>query len=310
MYPLLQMLKDSGFLEIEGDYPFEELKLVGVPLEHRISVNGVELALWEWPGEGRPILFCHGTGLHARCWDQVIAQLAGHHAFVLDLRGHGRSEKPQPPYHWPMFGQDVAAVADALDLTGAIGVGHSMGAYAVTLAAALRPERFSALVLIDPVIRLKGAYIGPWTGARFVAKRRSRWSSPSEMFERFENRPPFDSWDRAVLRDYCEYGLLPDGDSFVLACPPAVEAEIYENGPLPEADIHAELATIRIPVHVVRAGKRFDPSDVMRNSPTAPDLASYFPHGTDLLLPEYSHFIPMEAPAFTARLIAGVANSR
>ncbi len=310
IYPLLDALRDSGLIEIAGDYPFEELKLVGVPVEHRISVDGVDQALWEWPGEDPPILFCHGTGLHARCWDQVIAHLAGRRCFALDFRGHGCSDKPDTPYRWRTFGQDVAAVAQALGLSGAIGVGHSLGGHAVTLAAALHPQAFSALFLIDPVIRAKGAYVGPWTGARFVAKRRNRWTSPLEMFERFENRPPFDSWDRAVLRDYCEYGLLPDGDAFVLACPPAVEAEIYENGPLPDADIYPEIATIRIPVQVVRAGKRFDPSDVMRNSPTIPDLASKFAHGTDLSLAECSHFISMEAPGLTARLIADILNSR
>jgi len=310
IYPLLHALRNAGFIEIQGDYPFEELKLIGVPAQHRISVNGVDLAMWEWLGEGQPILFCHGTGLHARCWDRVIAHLAGHHCLALDLRGHGRSDKPGSPYYWRSFGQDVAAAAASLGLSGAIGVGHSMGGHAVTLAAALRPRAFSALLLLDPVIRSQDAYVGPWKGADFVAKRRNRWSSPGEMFDRFENRPPFDSWDRAVLRDYCEYGLLPDGDGFVLACAPAVEAEIYENGPLPNADIYGEIAAIQIPVHVARAGKRFEPGDFMRASPTTPDLASKFAYGTDLVVPENSHFIPMEAPPLIARLIADILNSR
>ncbi len=107
-----------------------------------------------------------------------------------------------------------------------------------------------------------------------------------------------------MLRDYCEYGLLADGDGFVLACPPVIEANIYENSPAPASDIYAEIETIRIPVRVVRAGKPVDPSDVMGRSPTAPELASSFMHGTDLLLTENSHFIPMEAPALTAKLIA------
>jgi lipase len=270
----------------------------------------VDLALWDWPGEGPPILFCHATGFHSRCWDQVIAHVPGRHCIALDFRGHGQSAKPGPPYHWRTFGEDLAALVESLGLLGAIGVGHSMGGHAVTLAAALRPQAFSALLLLDPVIRAKSAYVGRWTAGQFVAKRRNRWTSPREMFERFENRPPFDSWDRAVLNDYCEYGLLPDGDGFVLACPPAVEAEIYENGPLPDADIYTEIATIRIPVHVVRAAKYSDTPEFMRSSPTVPDLASRFANGSDLSLPQNSHFIPMEAPALPARLIAEITNSR
>jgi lipase len=274
-----------------------------MPIASRISINGVEIALWEWPGTDPPILFCHATGFHARCWDQVIAHLPGRHCFALNMRGHGPSSKPAPPYPWRNFGQDVAELGSVLGLSGAIGVGHSMGGHAVTLTAALRPSIFSSLVLIDPVIRSRGAYIGLWREVHFVAKRRNRWTSPQEMFDRFQNRPPFAAWDRAVLRDYCEYGLLPDGAGFVLACPPVIEASIYENSPAPASDIYTEIDTIRIPVQVIRAGKVVDPSDVMGRSPTAPELASSFSQGTDICAAEYSHFIPMEAPEYTAKLI-------
>jgi len=33
--------------------------------------NGVDIALFEWPGEGTPVFLAHATGFHARCWDQV-----------------------------------------------------------------------------------------------------------------------------------------------------------------------------------------------------------------------------------------------
>jgi lipase len=278
-------------------------RLKRMPVESRISVNDVEIALWEWPGEDPPVFFCHATGFHARCWDQVIARLPGRHIFALDIRGHGRSSKPAPPYEWRKFGTDIAQIAAELGLSRALGVGHSMGGHAVTLAAALRPESFASLLLIDPVIRSRGAYVGPWREAHFVAKRRNRWDSAQEMFDRFQDRPPFAAWDPAVLRDYCNFGLLPDRDGFVLACPPAIESAIYENSPAPSSDIYTEIDTIRIPVRVVRSVKQMDHSDVMGRSPTAPELASGFAHGQDIPTAEYSHFIPMEGPEFTARLV-------
>jgi len=280
--------------------------LRGMPTETKVSVNGVDIALWEWPGDGQPIFFCHATRFHARCWDQVIARLAGRHCYAIDSRGHGNSSKPDPPYLWRNFGLDAAAIVEHLGLSGAIGVGHSMGGHAVTLAAALKPDAFASLLLLDPVIRARGSYIGPWTEAHFVSKRRNRWASPEEMFERFKDRPPFAAWDRAVLRDYCQYGLIPDGDGYVLACPPQIEAAIYENSPAPESDIYEELDTIRIPVIVARSTKKVDPSDVMGRSPTAPELASSFTHGTDLPLAQFSHFIPMEGPEFVAQQIAAI----
>jgi hypothetical protein len=40
------------------------------PSESRLRVNGVELAVFSWPGRAGavPLLFAHATGLHARFW--------------------------------------------------------------------------------------------------------------------------------------------------------------------------------------------------------------------------------------------------
>jgi hypothetical protein len=126
------------------------------------------------------------------------------------------------------------------------------------------------------------------------------------MYERFESRQPFDAWDRNVLRDYCDYGLLPDGAGFVLACPPEIEAGIYENSPAPESNIYPEIESIQIPVQIVRAGKKLDPANFMAQSPTAPGLAASFQRATDFADTDHSHFIPMEAPALTAKWIAAL----
>ncbi len=279
-----------------------------MPVEQRLRVNDIEIAVWEWPGHDPAILFSHATGFHGRCWDQVIARLPGRHCYAIDARGHGRSSKPAPPYQWRNFGLDLAEVVSAIGLRGAVGVGHSMGAHAITLAAALQPDAFSALLLLDPIIRSKASYTGSSQRFQFAAKRRNNWASAEEMFERFEKRPPFDTWDRAVLRDYCDYGLAPNGDGFVLACAPETEASIYENSPTPEANIYPEIATIQIPVHVVRSAKSMDLANP-ESPPTAPDLAARFAHGSDLLLLGHSHFIPMEAPEMTAHWTADILAS-
>ncbi len=269
------------------------------PLESRHQVNGVELCLFEWPGEGPPLFFAHATSFHARCWDKVIARLPGRHAFAVDMRGHGRSEKPAPPYHWRRFGEDVAVLARALDLRGAVGIGHSMGGHSVTLAAALEPERFAALLLVDATISSPERYAQRREpqGEHPAARRRSQWASADELFERFRVRP-YPHWDPEVLRDYCDYGLLPapDGQGFVLACPPAVEAATYAGS---GDDIYKEIATIAAPVRVLRARDPI-PGQPFSGSPTAPDLASRFQRGEDVFLPDHSHFIPMESPALVA----------
>ena len=117
------------------------------------------------------------------------------------------------------------------------------------------------------------------------------------MFERFRARMPFMRWQPEILRDYCDYGLLPNGDGYMLACPPPVEASIYEHSKDLAADIYPEIAMVRQPVTVMRARKMRRP-DVFElgASPTAADLAATFAVGREVVLEDASHFIAMEEP--------------
>jgi pimeloyl-ACP methyl ester carboxylesterase len=267
--------------------------------------GGVPIAVWEWPGEDPPLVFAHATGFHGRSWDRIARAFPGRRRLALEFRGHGRSGKPAPPYPWPPFGRDVIAVAEQLDVRGAAGVGHSMGGHALIAAAAAKPEIFAALLLLDPVVLPPGRYGGPPLDASFILRRRSHWSSPRQMFERFHGRPPFGGWHPDVLRDYCEFGLLAENGAFTLACPPAVEASIYEHTTAPESNLHAEIPGVAQPVTVIRAGLKprpgvFDPAA----SPTWPELAAAFPRGRDILLAGRNHYIPMECPELVAEEIA------
>lgn len=269
------------------------------------AVRDVDLAVYSWPGAGRPLVFAHATGFHARCWDAVIGDLPGRQRFAMDMRGHGLSAKPEPPYHWLDFGLDVAALADAYDWRGAIGVGHSAGGHAMAVAAAHQQERFAALILVDPVILPEEYYDAEPLESHFASRRRNEWPGPEAMYERFKDREPFCQWDQRVLHDYCTYGLLPspDGFDYVLACPPEVEASIYINSVY--ANIYPLLGQVRCPVWVVRSNRAVQNVTDMMGSPTVPDLARHFARGQDLVV-DASHFVPMEQPALVARLVREV----
>jgi pimeloyl-ACP methyl ester carboxylesterase len=217
-----------------------------------------------------------------------------------DARGHGLSAKPAPPYHWMEFAEDLAAMGTG----GAIGIGHSMGGHTIAAAAAKRPGMFAALLLIDPTI-FRPEFYGPPEDWSFIARRRAVWNSPQQMFERFRDRLPFATWDPEVLRDYCNYAVLPDGR---LACPPDVEASIYTHSNEPASWF--ELGAIDIPVTVLRAGNVWCPGRRdLSASPTDPDLASRFPNARDLVLAGRNHFIPMESPELIASLSDQIATT-
>jgi pimeloyl-ACP methyl ester carboxylesterase len=272
-----------------------------------VTAGDIRIAVWDSPGTGTPLLFAHATGFHGRMWDHIIRKFPGRRALALEFRGHGRSSQIALPVGWSTFAQDLILVADRYALRGAVGVGHSMGGHALAEAVALRPDIFSALVLADPVIFPSSYYGAAGPDVSFIERRRNRWSSPAEMFERFRPRLPFSAWPEDFVRTYCEYALLPDGDGFVLACSPEVEASIYRQSNAKETDIGPLLSSIKCPATILRAGKTwqpgiFDPSA----SPTSPDAAERFGNGHEVLLPDHNHFIPMEAPDVLVREIRAV----
>lgn len=283
------------------------------PVQRSFQGSMVHLAYFEWgPVEAPAVLLVHATGFHARCWDRTVAALPeGYRVVAVDMRGHGRSEK-RGPYVWATFGQDLQEFVEALGLREAVGVGHSMGGHCVTQVAGRVPGAFSRLLLVDPVIFEPGAYVtnrhrGFATADDHpVARRRNDWASWQEMYERFRDRHPFSRWHPEVLEDYCRYGLLPKADSqgYELACPPLVEASIYLGNT--ETDVHELIPRVRLPVVVLRAPPRGpDDTEIMdfSKSPTWPGLAAAFEHGRDVLLPDHTHFIPMEDPELVARFI-------
>ena len=287
------------------------------PREQSVRLRSMDFTFFEWGRRGDPqVLLVHATGFHARCWDQTVAELgAGFHAFALDMRGHGRSTK-QGPYKWNEFGADVAAFAAAVGLEHAIGVGHSMGGHSVVQAASAQPARFASLLLVDPVIlppdAVRDAAVGAYLSAEDhpVSRRRYEWDSPSTMFERFKERHPFRLWKTDVLRDYCDHGLIADGDRYVLACPPVVEASIYLDSGRP--DLMPIIESLPHPVTVLRAHKRETRDGPMdfSQSPTWEGLAAAFPSGHDVYLPDLTHFIPMQRPDLVATHIRALAQPR
>ena len=287
------------------------------PMPHRVRLDGCELAYYErhaeLRGRGPTLLFVHATGFHARVWDQIIARLPSAHSIALDQRGHGRSEKKRIS-HWRVMGEDQAALVETLDLDDVVGVGHSMGAHAMIDAAAALPDRFRRLILIDPVVAAPEAYSGGGNLPRLpegemhpAAKRRNRFGSVEAMIERLESRSSFPRFDPQILRDYCEHGLVPaeDGDGFVLACPPEIEASVYMSSRT-NGGVYESVRSLEIPVLVLRAQEQSGDmvgAMAFSTSPTWPGLAAEFPNGREIHFPDKTHFLPMEIPDEVAALI-------
>jgi pimeloyl-ACP methyl ester carboxylesterase len=132
---------------------------------HTVPISaGVELAVDSWspeangypaigvaPGAPAPFLLVHGLASNARLWDGVGARLvaAGHAVAAVDLRGHGRSSKPDGPYDVAAVADDLATLIATLGLDRPIVAGQSWGGNVVLELAARHPQATRAIVCVD-----------------------------------------------------------------------------------------------------------------------------------------------------------------
>ena len=109
---------------------------------------------YECVGEGRPpFVFVHGWCSRATHWQAQVRHFeTGHRVLAVDRRGHGESDAPVEGYHPAQHAADLEEVADALDLEGAVVVGHAGGAPSALAWVASHPIRAKAVVLVDTIL--------------------------------------------------------------------------------------------------------------------------------------------------------------
>jgi len=121
-----------------------------------ITVNQTHL-YYEVTGAGQPVVLIHGLGSSTRDWDDHVPELAKtYEVITLDLRGHGRSDKPGGPYQIPMFAADLAALLQALKVASAHIVGLSLGGGFAFQFALDYPLMVRSLTLVNTAPALGG----------------------------------------------------------------------------------------------------------------------------------------------------------
>jgi 3-oxoadipate enol-lactonase len=95
------------------------------------------------------MVFLHALGEQGSTWDAVMTAFASSFRVVaIDLRGHGKSDRPGA-YSFELMRDDVLGVLDDLDLPQLTLVGHSMGGTVAYLIAEEQPSRIGRLILED-----------------------------------------------------------------------------------------------------------------------------------------------------------------
>ncbi len=104
-------------------------------------------------GQGSPLLLLHGLAVSAdlnwRYCGWLHRLTRKHRVISLDLRGHGRSDRPHRVDQYGLeLVQDVVALLDHLQIDRAAIAGYSLGGFITLKTSALYPQRVSRAALL------------------------------------------------------------------------------------------------------------------------------------------------------------------
>ena len=193
------------------------------------------------------MVLLHPNGFCAGLFDPIARRLAAAGAFRpigIDLRGHGGTDKPEPPgpYHYEGMAGDVIAVLDALGFDDVDIVGGSLGGGVAIHVDKQQPGRARRLMLCEPIAFPATADRAPDEAHPLVVgalRRKVVWPSHEAMIQSYGSRPPMNRLAPEALAAYVTWGTFERADGQVeLACPPGVEAAIF-GSPISRDGIHA-----------------------------------------------------------------------
>ncbi|MGD0437519.1 MAG: alpha/beta hydrolase [Bryobacteraceae bacterium] len=127
---------------------------------HRfVEVNGIKMHIAE-QGTGPLVVLVHGFPELWYSWRHVLPALAaaGYHAVAPDMRGYGQTDAPPNIEDYTLLQSvgDIVGVVHALGYEHAAIAGHDWGAPVAYNAANLRPDIFTAVVLLSVPFGVRG----------------------------------------------------------------------------------------------------------------------------------------------------------
>jgi non-heme chloroperoxidase len=115
-----------------------------------VTANGIKMNYLDWSGTGEVIILLSGFGNDAHVFDEIAPSFTDKfHVIGLTRRGFGETDRPASGYDTANRVEDVRAFMDAMKITRAHLIGHSLAGDEMTLFANLHPERVNKLVYLD-----------------------------------------------------------------------------------------------------------------------------------------------------------------
>ena len=260
----------------------------------------------DFGGSGDIIHFAHANGYPPACYQPLFSLLSkNYHVLSMLQRPLWENSDPNEIKDWLPFTTDLLKFLDQQSLHSTIAIGHSLGGIASLRAAIIEPDRFKALVLIDPVffspfhIFLRRLIWSMDLVYRFhplikaAQYRRREFSNIESIFNGFRRKPVFRYMDDVSLRAYIKGITVPDNvDGYKLYYSPEWEMRIYATGIWNDLDLWKNISKIKIPVLVIRG----EETDTFL-TPAANLLKKRLPSSKLVTLEKTTHLVPLENPS-------------
>lgn len=216
---------------------------------------------------------------------------------------------PAPTRQWDAVADDLLEGLEQHGLDQVVAVGHSFGGIASILAVLRQPERFRALILLDPTLLLPEWWsaleamqaegtIADFPLAQGALRRRRRFDSVQAAYEYFRPKPLFETWPDEALRLYAESGLKPAAEGGVeLLWSPEWEAHYFMTGYTRSWDALPGLRGL-LPVLALRG--QISDTFLERGAEL---FREALPEATLVEIPGHGHLFPQTAPLESARVM-------
>ena len=121
------------------------------------------------PEDAPPLVLLHALGTDGALFDGLIPRLAGLRILRPDLRGHGLSDVPAPPYTMGALIRDTERLMDHVGMTDAVVLGVSLGGLIAQGLAVKRLDLVRAMVLSNTAARIGSPAIWADRAAQIAA---------------------------------------------------------------------------------------------------------------------------------------------
>ena len=280
--------------------------------EQRINLNGKNAKYYNIknPTASQTAHFYGGNGFALGVYEPLLSDLAQHlNITALTMRGEWYDK---PTADKMTREEDADVLIEFLQKTQdkpIIGIGHSQGATATTMAAAKRPDLFSALYLLEPVTftnqqgklyslvpRMVKMTREPFKSTQV---KQADWDSVDGYYQFLRRHKAYKRITDEHLLTYAKNSLeAGEQGKLTLRFSPKQELANYFGTPLIMKPLQQLIADNKVPVQLIIGKPSMFISQQVRQM-----WDKFVPSEQMTVLNDYGHLLPLEAPELCAKLI-------